>query len=76
MVIEWKYTEDNNVIEDGLYLCQCKSHFNYFLNWNSVDNCWDDQEGDDFECSYEDMERYISVKTITNFLDRKTGQHE
>lgn len=75
--IKWKYTKKpSDDLTSGLYLCQCKDHRNYFLNWNPVEQCWDDQEGDDFECYYEDMNRFILIKEITDFLDRKTGQDE
>lgn len=34
--------------------------------YNEYDTCWDDEEGDDFECDFEDGKYWMSLPQIPN----------
>lgn len=43
------------VIHDGCITVLC---------WNCEDECWDDEEGDDYECDADEVDYYIPLSDI------------
>jgi hypothetical protein len=47
-----KATQENpHPTKETLYLVYHKSHNYKLLWWNSEEECWDDEDGDDFYCN-------------------------
>jgi len=71
---KWHYTKDGDYpVVFGSYInqsypqipCIVLRHGMYGVRyWNAIEECWDDEECDDYECDKDDVERWMYLDPI------------
>ena len=62
---KWIKTEDEVPEDDERVLAKMKDRAGWDWTvrvWNEHYNCWDDEDGDDYECDREDVEVWMRIK--------------
>lgn len=75
--MKWHYTKDNDYPqpregkgkEDSFQCFVFRAREYRILTWNCYYDCWDDEEGDDYLCDKEAVEKWISLDEITSELE-------
>lgn len=56
----WKKTIEELPSVNKPYLCYYEGEYIIRI-WNPYDNCWDDEEGDDYYCDPEQIEAWTEI---------------
>lgn len=75
--MKWKETNKNeypdiNLFPNRLYDIPCLVHSKYgfmILWWNAEYKCWDNEQGDDYYCDKELIDKWEYLDKIINYLD-------
>ena len=76
--MKWHYTKQNDYPqpregrgENDEFQCLVYNRGQYqMLYWNCYYECWDDEQGDDYECDKDCVEKWEYLEHITNELDK------
>lgn len=73
--MNWKYTEKgeypqpNQKEKDEIRCLVFHKGYTRILCWNTHYECWDDEEGDDYYCNKELVEKWEYLDSIINTLN-------
>ena len=73
--MNWKYTskgeypQPSQKEKDEIRCLVFRKGWHQILCWNAHYECWDDEEGDDYFCDKEQVEKWEYLENIINTLD-------